>query len=268
MIWGAIAGDIIGSAFEHKVKGRLVKNFTDKSIPLFSDDSRYTDDTVLTIAVCEIILNGSNPYLTFHRYFNHDSDIGYGKTFFQWAYHQKTEPYGSYGNGSAMRSSPCAYISDDLKECLQKAQDIASITHNHPEGIKGALAVTHAIWLARKGFSKNEIKETIENEYKYNLSKTLKQIRPDYKFDSSCQGSVPQSIISFLEANDFEEAIRNAISLDGDTDTMACISGAIAEAYYGGVTENIKDFCYDLLEQDEPHKGYLEVIESFCDYYQ
>jgi ADP-ribosylglycohydrolase len=165
-------------------------------------------------------------------------NAGYGGRFINWLAQDSSEPYGSWANGSAMRVSPCAWVADSLEDAQKLAKTSAIVTHNHPEGIKGALATSDAIYLARVGASKDEIRDHIELRYDYNLSVSLDEIRPSYKFDISCQGSVPESIICFLEAVDFEDTIRNAVSLGGDADTQAAIAGSIASAYWD-VPKNI-----------------------------
>lgn len=230
---GAIAGDVIGSV--HEVSGTKTKDF-----PLFVEDSRFTDDTVLTVAVAEKLLRGGDYIDLFHGCVREYPLAGYGGTFIRWAGHLKREPYNSWGNGSAMRVSPVGVIFDTLEEVVAEATRSAEVTHNHPEGVKGARATAVAVFLARTGHDKPAIKSHIEREYGYNLSERLDDIRAVYAFDVSCQGSVPQSIIAFLESTDYEDAVRNAISLGGDADTMACIAGAIAEAFYGGVPDHIR----------------------------
>jgi ADP-ribosylglycohydrolase len=230
---GAIAGDVIGSVYEGS--GTKTKDF-----PLFHPDCRYTDDTVLTCAVAEKLLRGGDYVELFHECVREYPLAGYGGTFIRWAGNGRREPYNSWGNGSAMRVSPIGVVFDSLEEVAAEAKRSAEVTHNHPEGVKGAQATAVAVFLARTGHDKASIKEHIEREYGYNPSERLDDIRTVYSFDVSCQGSVPQSIIAFLESTDFEDAVRNAISLGGDADTMACIAGAIAEAYYGGVPEHIR----------------------------
>jgi ADP-ribosylglycohydrolase len=230
---GAIAGDVIGSV--HEGAGTKTKDF-----PLFVEESRFTDDTVLTVAVAERLLRGGNYIDLYHEYFHAYSNAGFGGSFIRWAWHRKRDPYNSWGNGSAMRVSPVGTACDTLDEVLAQARESAEVTHNHPEGIRGAQATASAVFLARSGRSKAEIRQHIEREFGYNLSERLDDIRAEYSFDVSCQGSVPQSIIAFLEADGFEDAVRNAISLGGDADTLACIAGGIAEAYFGGVPDAIK----------------------------
>ena len=225
---GAIIGDVAGSYFEH---------FPTKSLDaiLFREDSGATDDTVLSLAVADWILNGGQLQHYFHEYVARYPGAGYGGTFINWARCREMEPYDSWGNGSAMRVSPVAYVKDSLEEVLQLAEQTAAVTHNHADGIAGAQATAAAIFMARTGSSKAEIRDFIKSRFDYDLDRKIEEIRPRYSFDVSCAGSVPESIISFLESDSFESAIRIAISLGGDADTMACIAGAIAEPFYGGV---------------------------------
>ncbi len=225
---GAIAGDIIGSS--HEFAGLKTKDF-----PLFSRYSRFTDDTVLTIAVADKLLYGGEYHRLLKSYYRNYPKAGYGGKFAQWGASEDIEPYHSWGNGSAMRVSPVGYAFDDLDSVLFAAKQSAEATHNHPEGIKGAQAIAVAIFLARTGKSKLEIHDYIRDTFSYDLDRTLDNIRPEYTFEVSCQGSVPEAIIAFLESTDYEDAIRNAISLGGDSDTLACMAGGISEAFYGGV---------------------------------
>jgi len=218
---GAIAGDIIGSVFEYYP----IKS-TD--FPLFSAHSTYTDDTVLTVAIADCILNGKEYAPTIKEYGRSYPYAGYGGMFLQWLASDKYDPYNSYGNGSAMRVSPVGFAYSTLDEVLEQAEKSAAVTHNHPEGIKGAQAVASSIFLARKGKNKSDIREYIEATFNYNIHQRLDDIRPHYQFNGTCQGSVPQSIIAFLESNDYEDAVRKSISLGGDSDTMACITGGIS----------------------------------------
>lgn len=254
---GAIAGDVIGSY--HEGSGTKTKNF-----PLFVEQSRFTDDTVLTIAVAEKLLRGRDYIDLFHDYFDSYPMAGYGGSFILWAGNRRRDPYSSWGNGSAMRVSPVGIICDTLEEVLAEARASAEVTHNHPEGIRGAQATAAAIFLARTGSSKEEIKSYVQREFKYDLSAKLDAIRGDYRFDVSCQGSVPQSLIAFLEARDYEDALRNAISLGGDADTMACIAGGVAEAYFGGIPVEVKQRTLNLL--DDRLRGVIaEFYEKFGD---
>lgn len=230
---GAIAGDIIGSVYERNP----VKSV---SFPLFQENSRFTDDTVLTIAVADALLSEQSYEVTVRDYARKYPMAGYGGTFIKWMTGEITGPYNSWGNGSAMRVSPVGFAYEQLPDVMKAAEATAEITHNHPEGIKGAKAVAAAVYLARSGFGKPLIKDHVQRIFGYDLEMTLADIRSSYAFDVSCQGSVPQSILAFLESANWEEAVRNAISLGGDADTMACIAGAIAEAFYGGVPVEIE----------------------------
>lgn len=232
---GAIIGDVVGSVYEWD-------NIQSKDFPLFRDDCFFTDDTVMTLAVAEGLMNGSaasNFTESMKKYGRLYPDAGYGGRFGSWLMADSSAPYNSWGNGSAMRVSPVAWAFNTLEEVEKYAEISSAVTHDHPEGIKGAKATAASIFLARKGKTKTEIKEYIENTFGYDLGRTLNEIRPVYRFNESCQETVPQAIIAFLESTDFEDAIRNAISLGGDSDTLAAITGSIAEAAYG-VPENIK----------------------------
>lgn len=229
---GAIAGDIIGSVYEHcPVK---TKNF-----PLFGSNSCFTDDTVLTVATAHALLTNGDYQAAYQLYGQNWPDAGYGGTFRKWLGQIHPKPYDSWGNGSAMRISPIGFCLGSEEEVLEESKKSAVVTHNHPEGIKGAQSVALSIYLVRKGADKATLREEIEGRFGYDLQARLDDIRPEYSFDVSCQGSVPQSIIAFLESSDIEDAIRNAISLGGDADTMACIAGGIAEAFYGDLPEPI-----------------------------
>jgi ADP-ribosylglycohydrolase len=248
---GAIAGDIIGSVYEHQ-------NVLHKQFTLLSDDAFFTDDTVLTVALADSILNNT-PYVdNLKIYYNRYPDAGFGGFFKRWACSEDTRPYNSYGNGSAMRVSPVGFAFDDLDTVLLQAEKSAAVTHNHPEGIKGAQATAAAIWFARQKRSKEDIKVYVETTFSYNLDERLDDIRSIYKYSETCQGSVPQAIIAFLESTDYEDAIRNAISIGGDSDTIACIAGGIAEAFYGGVPDAIRRFAIMKLD------GRLyEIVRAF-----
>lgn len=255
-MFGAIAGDIIGSRFE---RGK----FKSMEFELFTPASTFTDDTVLTVAVADCILHGLDYAKTVRRYGRSYPLAGYGGTFKKWMYGFVSGPYNSWGNGSAMRVSPIGWAFHDENEVLEQAKRSAEITHNHPEGIKGAQAVAWAVWAARQGASKSEIKETIEHIFGYDLSFTLDEIRPTYEFDVSCQGSVPQAIAAFLESDGFENAIRLAISIGGDCDTIASIAGAIAETYYKTVPAGI----VAELEARLPEPFY-RIVGEFYEKYQ
>lgn len=244
-ILGAICGDIIGSVYEHNP----IKT---KDFNLFSKRSIFTDDTVMTLAVANWLVedkSSKDVLIENLKFFgNLYINAGYGGSFYHWLQSDNPKPYGSWANGSAMRVSPCAWVGNSLDEVQDLAKISAIVTHDHPEGIKGALATADAIYLARTGSSKEEIKNHVETNYKYDLSRSVDEIRPVYSFDVSCAGSVPESIICFLEANDFEDAIKNAISLGGDADTQAAIAGSIAGAYYE-IPKNIADQALNILDE-------------------
>ncbi len=230
---GAIIGDIAGSRFEWN-------NHKSTDFALFAYPDRPTDDSVMTLAVAQAILETDKDYNLLPAAFAHSMQLlgrrypraGYGGRFFQWIYLEKPRPYNSYGNGSAMRVSPCGFAAESLEDAIALAQLSAAVTHNHPEGIRGAEAVAASIWLLRQGCSKGELRQFVRAHY-YKLDFTLDEIRPVYTFDVSCQGSVPQAIQAFLESEDFEDAVRKAISIGGDSDTIAAIAGSLAEACYG-----------------------------------
>jgi ADP-ribosylglycohydrolase len=225
---GAIAGDVVGSVYEH----RRIKT---TQFPLFSPGSTFTDDTVLTVAVAYAILHGVDYGPALKVFGRRYPWAGYGGSFHRWLQAADSRPYQSWGNGSAMRVSPVGFAFGTVEDVLEEAKKSAEVTHNHPEGIKGAQATALAVFLAQRGRSKGKIRDEIGRRFGYDLRRTLADIRPGYCFDVSCQGSVPESIVAFLESEGVEDAIRKAISLGGDSDTMACIAGGIAEAYYGGI---------------------------------
>ena len=235
---GAIIGDIVGSSFEFN-------STKTTEFELFGPWSRYTDDSVMTMAVAEWLLDDpSHSHKVLEekmvKFGNMDPHAGYGGMFLEWLFYPqsispegKRQPYNSFGNGSAMRVSAVGWMFDTLEETERVAEISASITHNHPEGIKGAQATAAAIFMARNGASKEEIRSYVSTRYKYDLNRTCDQIRPRYKFEVTCQKSVPEAIIAFLDGNSYENTIRLAVSLGGDSDTQACIAGGIAEAFYG-----------------------------------
>jgi ADP-ribosylglycohydrolase len=230
---GAIAGDIIGSRFEWR-------NIKTTDFELFSPQSRFTDDTVLTVALADSLLSCTSYVEKLKEYYHRYPDAGYGGRFHLWAASDSREPYYSFGNGSAMRVSPVGWYFNDLSTVLSEARRSAAVTHNHPEGLKGAEAAAAAIFLARSGENKAEIKKFIEERFAYDFDWKLDDIRPHYTFDVTCQGSVPQALQAFFESTDFENAIRCAVSIGGDSDTIACITGGIAEAFYGEVPAGIR----------------------------
>lgn len=270
---GAIVGDIVGSIYEWR-------NIKTKDFPLFGSRCLFTDDTVMTCAVAEAVMNGGKRedfIKAMKKYGRLYPNVGYGGKFRAWLFSDGSAPYGSFGNGSAMRVSPCAWAAEcdsvskaELPDrCRDLARLSAEVTHNHPEGVKGAVATADAIFLCRCYFGdssmessekKRLIKEHIEREYGYDLSKTLDEIRPSYRFDVSCQGSVPQAITAFLESTDFEDAIRNAISIGGDSDTVAAITGSMAEAAYG-IPDRIKEKAYSYL--DEPLRAVVRRWDGY-----
>ena len=230
---GAIAGDIIGSVYEFDP----IKT-TD--FPLFQSNSVYTDDSVLTVAVADAILNGKPYRDTVWTWGRRYPRAGYGGTFVRWLEANDPQPYGSWGNGSAMRVSPVGWAFATVDEVLQQAARSAEISHSHPEGVKGAQATALAIYLARTGADKARLRAALQETFDYDLTPTLADLRPGYTFDVSCAGTVPPALIAFFEADSYEETVRNAVSLGGDSDTLACIAGSIAEAFYGGVPDAIR----------------------------
>lgn len=248
---GAIAGDIIGSVYEfHPIKS--------EDFPLFGEESRFTDDTVMTVAVAGAILEGGDYGSWMHLLGRRYPNVGYGGSFIRWLMADDPKPYGSWGNGSAMRVSPVGLAFDSQERVLTEAFRSAVVTHDHPEGIKGAQAVALAVFMARNGAGKADIRLELESRFGYDLGRTLAEIRPAYHFDVSCQGSVPEAIIAFLESSDYEDAVRKAVSLGGDSDTQACITGGIAAAFYGGVPEDIASRVRSLLSEE-----FLTVIDHF-----
>lgn len=254
---GAIIGDIVGSVYEFE-------SDKTKDFELFTEESRLTDDSMMTIAVgcacAKADLNDEEDFKSWVIYYMRKigrefPSAGYGHHFFRWIKSDFMSAYNSFGNGSAMRVSPVAWVANSLEETEKLAKWSAEVTHNHSEGVKGAQAVAAAIYLARIGKSKPEIKDYIEKNY-YTLDFTLDEIRPIYKFDVTCQGSVPQAIQCFLESTDFEDAVRNAVSLGGDGDTQAAMAGAIAEAFYG-VPDNITSKVFEYF--DNKTKYYYSI---------
>ena len=251
-MYGAILGDMIGSPYEFDLSGKT------KDFPLFIPDSRFTDDTVMTVAVAEALMDtlgkGEEEILralteSMRRWGSRYPDAGYGGRFIQWLSAPDPKPYHSWGNGSAMRVSSAGWLFDTLEETRRAAARTARVTHDHPEGIKGAEAAASAVFLARTGAGKGEIRDYIARQFGYDLSRTCDEIRPGYKFDVSCQGTVPEAVIAFLEAESFEDNLRTAVSLGGDCDTLTCISAAIGEAFWG-VPEELKAECRKRLPED------------------
>ena len=258
MIYGAILGDMIGAPYEFD-RGNKSKEF-----PLFIEESQFTDDTVMTVAVAEALLaapGGTEEEVkeavirSMQKWGRKYPHAGYGARFGVWLRARNPEPYGSYGNGSAMRVSAAGWLYDTIEETRRIARLTAEVTHNHPEGIKGAEATASAIFLARNGASKEEIRNYIVREFGYDLSRTCDEIRPTYHHVESCQQTVPEAITAFLEGTDFEDVIRTAVSLGGDCDTLTCIAGSLAEAFYG-VPLSLELACRERLPED--------MIEIIC----
>ncbi|HET6445190.1 MAG TPA: ADP-ribosylglycohydrolase family protein [candidate division Zixibacteria bacterium] len=250
-MFGAIAGDIVGSVYERN--GTKTTEF-----PLFRSGSKFTDDTVLSVAVAEAIINGRPYGEAIREYARKYPYAGYGHSFYIWAQSDDSQPYYSWGNGSAMRVSPVGFAFDTQEMVLLEAGRSAEVTHNHPEGIKGAQATALSVYLARQGADKPTIKKEMVDRFGYDLNRSLGDIRPTYQFDVSCQGSVPESIIAFLESESIEDAIRKAISLGGDSDTMASIAGGIAEAYYGPLPAPLASDVRRRLPEE-----FLRIIDDF-----
>ncbi len=250
---GAIIGDVLGSVYEfNKTK--------DMIFPLFPEGSKYTDDTILTIATAVAVMEGRRDYDWLYKKYALDHlDRGFGGMFLTWVKAKDMQPaYDSYGNGSAMRVVPVGWAFDGIEETIEEAAISAAVTHNHPEGIKGAQALASAIFLARKGDSKKQIRRYIADRFDYNLDRTIKEIRPTYTFDVTCQGSVPEAIIAFLDSDCYSNAVRLAISLGGDADTLACMAGGLAEAFYKKVPIMMIEKTWDLLPED-----FQKVIVDF-----
>ena len=261
-MYGAILGDIIGSPYEFD-RGSKTKKF-----PLFSEESSFTDDTVMTVAVAEALLDDPNStedqirkalVESMQKWGHKYPRAGYGRRFYGWLHAKDPEPYGSYGNGSAMRVSAAGWLYDTIEETRRIARLTAEVTHNHPEGIKGAEAAASAVFQARNGASKKDIRDYIVREFGYDLSRTCDEIRPTYHHVESCQQTVPEAITAFMEGTDFEDVIRTAVSLGGDCDTLTCIAGSIAEAFYG-VPEELKQACRVWLPEDM-----LDVLDHFSE---
>jgi ADP-ribosylglycohydrolase len=251
---GAIAGDMIGSPYE-----RYPIKKWDFSLRVVG----YTDDTVLTVAIAHAILEGVDFAGSLKAFAQRHHAVPYGRTFKRWMWSWEGKTYNSFGNGSAMRVSPVGFAFDTVDDVLEQAMRSAEPTHNHPEGIKGGQATALAVFLARDGADKETIRKEIEKRFHYDLDRTMATIRPTYQFDVSCQGSVPESIIAFLDADDYETTIRNAISLGGDADTMACIAGGIAQAYYKKIPVRIVLSVREKLTPD-----LLTVLDQFNQRYK
>ena len=249
---GAILGDMIGAPYEFD-QGDKTKDF-----PLFCGRSQFTDDSVMTVAVAEALMDSLGKpdeevkkalAASMQKWGRRYPYAGYGGMFSEWLREEDPQPYGSYGNGSAMRVSSAGWLYGTLEETRRAAALTAEVTHNHPEGVKGAESTAAAIFLARNGKSKEEIREYITSEFGYDLSRTCDEIRPGYRHAESCQETVPEALTAFLEGEDFEDVIRTAVSLGGDCDTLTCIAGGVAEAFHG-VPEELKEACMERLPGD------------------
>jgi ADP-ribosylglycohydrolase len=237
---GAIAGDIIGSVYEfHNIKTT--------EFPLFSLNSHFTDSSVLTVALADTLMNSGDYVENLKWYYAQFPNAGFGNFFTRWATSSDLVPYNSWGNGAAMRISPVGFAFDSLEKTLKQAEKYTAVTHNHPEGIKGACATAAAIYLARTGQTKEQIRAYLETTFAYDLHRTVEEIRPTYAYEISCQKTVPEAIIAFLDSTDFENAIRLAVSLGGDCSTLTCITGGIAQAFYGQVPAEIQLQVYKVL---------------------
>ena len=258
---GAIIGDIAGSRFEFN-------NYRHKDFELFAKECMVTDDSIMTLAVAKAIMEskpdwadlGENAVRCMQQVGRPYPGCGYGGRFWGWMYSDDPQPYNSFGNGAAMRVSACSFAARTLEEAKAMSKAVTEVTHNHPEGIKGAEATTVAVFMARSGASKEEIREVINREY-YPMNFTLDdEIRPTYWFNETCQDTVPQALQAFFESTDFEDAIRNAVSVGGDSDTLAAITGAVAEAYYG-VPQEMRTQAEGYM--DERQKA---IYAQFCDW--
>lgn len=257
---GAIIGDIIGSRFEFD-------NIKTKDFDLFTDESTFTDDTVMTLAVAQALMNcghdmtrlSDETVKCMRELGQKYPDRGYGGRFGKWLVSRDPQPYNSYGNGAAMRVSPCGDAAQSLQEAVLLSEDVTKVTHNHEEGLKGAECTAVAVYLSRSGMSKDEMRTYLSENY-YPMDFTLDEIRPDYTFDESCQGTVPQSLVAFFEAESFEDAIRNAISIGGDSDTLADITGGIAGNYFS-IPDRMKEKAFSYLPAE-----FIEIIDKFQEY--
>jgi ADP-ribosylglycohydrolase len=248
---GALIGDIAGSSYEHR-------NCKSPACELFPPEAAFTDDSVLTVATADVLLHGGSYTDAYQHYGRRFPDAGYGAAFHFWIFSENALPYNSWGNGSAMRVSPIGLALNSLDRVFAEAERSATVTHDHPEGIKGAQAVAAAVFLARRGEEKAFIRDYITQQFGYSLDRTLDSIRPTYSFDVSCQGSVPEAIIAFLESIDFDDAIRKAISIGGDSDTIACITGSIAHPFYRVLPERHVRIARQILPPD-----LLGIVDEF-----
>lgn len=252
---GSIIGDIVGSVYERK---RIKRT----DFPFFQNACTFTDDTVMTAASAKAILYGLDYAAVYRDFGRRYPQCGYGSRFRLWLMSDNAGPYSSWGNGSAMRVSPVGFAFDSIETVLNEAQRSAEATHNHPEGIKGAQAAALAVYLARWGYDKDSIRQEICRRFGYELNRTIEQIRPTYHFNESCQKTVPEALTAFLDSADFENAIRLAISLGGDSDTLACIAGGIAQAFYQNIPQWIIEQALLRLPQE-----FIDIVGAFEDKY-
>jgi len=252
-MWGAIIGDIVGSVYEwNRIKT--------KDFEFFSPRGHFTDDSVCTAAVADILLHDLPAAATLQEWCRRHPGMSYGSWFRQWMHHESPKPYNSFGNGAAMRVSPAAFLNrDDLPAALAASDRVTAVSHDHPEGMEGARATVHATWLALNGEDPAAIRATVAAEYEYDLSRTVDEIRPGYEYNETCQRCVPESITCALESASFEDAIRNAVSLGGDADTLAAIAGPIAEALHG-IPDGMKATARERYLADAP--DIVAVIEE------
>jgi ADP-ribosylglycohydrolase len=251
---GAVCGDVIGSVYE-------LINIKHTEFPILREDCRFTDDTVLTIAVADAIMNNLDYADTIRRYGREHPLAGYGSAFITWLDDPNAGPYNSWGNGSAMRVSAVAWLFDSMEEVLEHAKLTAEVTHNHPEGIKGAQAIASAVFMARQnGETKASIKKYIEETFGYDLDRTIDEIRPTYEFSARCEDTVPEAIIAFLESTDYEDCIRKAISIGGDSDTIAAMAGSIAHPFHGKIPDEIVKGVSEIIHKVD---NFVEIFEQF-----
>lgn len=248
---GAIAGDMIGVPWESSGTKR-------HDFPLFTEFSRFSDDTVMTIATASALLEDRDYTRAMREFGRRHPFAGYGMRFEQWLLHPELPPFESYGNGGAMRAGPIGYAAHTIEEVLVEARRCAAPTHGHPQGVKGAQAAALAVFLARTGAGKEDIRSEISTRFDYNLDRTVDSIRPTHAYDVAAERSVPEAIVCFLDAHDFEDAVRNAVSLGGDADTMACIAGVIAEAHWGTVPVAIEREVRRRLPEE-----FVDVLDRF-----
>ena len=251
---GAVVGDVIGSPFEQT-------NVKSTTFRLFDRGAQCTDDSILTVATADALLRDRDYRKAYQDYFHRFPNAGYGGNFVVWANRRESHPYHSWGNGSAMRSSPVGWAYDTLSDVLDEAERTAAVTHDHPDGITGAQAVAACVFLARTEHDRARIREFVHDGCQYPLDRTLDQIRPAYEFNASCKGTVPVAVQAFLESTDFESAVRLAVSVGGDSDTIACIAGAIAHAYYGGIPKHLLEPVLEIYMSPD----LVNVALTFCE---